>query len=79
MITKFVNVRNDSIKMLEISYLHNKRIEHENKLINIALEIKNILRKWTLWDTTKKENIFVFKRFAISKIVHLALFCQRQH
>lgn len=48
MITKFVNVRNDSIKMLEISYLHNKRIEHENTLINIALEIKDILGKWTL-------------------------------
>ena len=69
-----VNLHGKTIKILEIHYSYNKRLENdENFKKYIVQKIENILKLWRARNLSLEGKITVFKSLALSKITHLAL------
>ena len=69
---ELIDLTDDVIKVLGISFSYNKKIEQENNSLN-----QNILKLWELRNLTTEARIIVFKSLTISKLIHLALVTER--
>ena len=68
-----IDLTEDVIKILGISFSYNKKRELEKNFLNHIAKIQNILKLWKLRNLTIEGRIVVFKSLAISKLIHLAL------
>ena len=68
-----VNLTNDTIKSLGISYSYNEKLAHEKNFMNYIIRIHSILKIWGTRNLTLEGKINIFKTLAFSKIIHLAL------
>ena len=65
---ELIDLTDDVIKVLGISFSYNKKIEQENNFLN-----QNILKLWELRNLTTEARMIVFKSLTILKLIHLAL------
>ena len=68
-----VNLMNDTIKILGISYFYNEKLAHEKNFMNYIIKIHSILKTWATRNRTLEGKINIFKTLAFYKIIHLAL------
>ena len=68
-----ISLTEDVIKILDIYFSYNKKLEQEKNFLNHIVKIQNILKLWKLRNLTIEGRIVVFKSLAISKLIHLAL------
>ena len=68
-----ISLTEDVIKILDIYFSYNKKLEQEENFLNLIVKIQNILRSRKLRNLTIEGRIVVFKSLAISKLIHLAL------
>ena len=68
---KCVNVNNDVIKILGISYSYDKK--NENNFLNHVIKLQNVLKMWRMRNLSLIGKINIFKTLAFSKIIHLTL------
>ena len=64
---------NDTIKIIEIHFLHNKEKRNEKNFLESITKIRNVLKVWRMRRLTLESKIIVFKTWEISKIVFLSL------
>ena len=67
---KCVNVNDDVIKILGISYSYDKK--NENNFLNHFIKLQNVLKMWRM-SLSLLGKINIFKILAFSKIIHLTL------
>ena len=70
---KFINLRNEAIKILGVYFSYNQKIKDDRNFYNIISNIQGVLNLWRMRNLTLEGRIVVFKTLAISKIVFLAL------
>ena len=70
---KCIHLTGDVIKILDIYFSYNKRLEQERKFLKHIVTIQKILKLWKLGNLTIEGRMVVFKSLAISKLIHLAL------
>ena len=63
----------DVLKILDICFSYNKKLEQEENFLNHIVKIQNTLKLWKLRNLTIEGRIVIFKSLAISKLFHLAL------
>ena len=68
-----ISLTDDLIKILDIYFSYNKKIEQEKYFLNHIVKIQNISKLWKLRNFTIEGRIVVFKSLEISKLIHLAL------
>ena len=68
-----VNLTNDTIKILEIHFSYNKKIQTERNYLTTVKKIQKALNVWITRTLTLKGKILIFKTLGISKIVYLSL------
>ena len=68
-----ISLTEDVIKILDIYFSYNKKLEQEENFLNLIVKIQNILRSRKLRNLTIEGRIFVFKSLAVSTLIHLAL------
>ena len=62
-----------SVKILDIPFSDNKKIEIEDNFTKLIKKIDNVLKIWRIKILTVQGKITIFKTLAISKVIHLAL------
>ena len=70
---KYINLRNEVIKILGTYFWYNKMIREESNFLKVVSNGQNVLKLWWLRNLTLEERIVVFKSLAISKIIFQAL------
>ena len=68
-----IDLMDDVIKILDIYFSSNKKLEQEKSFLNHIVKIQNILKLWKPRNLTIEGGIVVFKLLAISKLIHPAL------
>ena len=68
-----VNLKKESLKILEIHFSYNKKLEQEKNFGCHIVKIENVLKSWKMRDLPIEGKIIIFKTLAISKIVCLGL------
>ena len=68
-----VNLNQETSKRLEILFVVTTKIKKKTNFKNDIAKIKNILKVWRMRELIIERNIFIFKLFAISTFIHLAL------
>ena len=76
---KFINLRNEAIKILGVYFSYNQKIKDDRNFYNIISNIQGVLNLWRMRNLTLEGRIVVFKTLAISKIVFLALLTKIPH
>ena len=71
--TECINQMFNAIKILGVYYSYHKNFENQEHFINGFLKIERLLRLWRMRNLSIAGKIIIFKIFAISEIVHLAL------
>ena len=71
--TKYVNLKVDTIKTLEIRFSCNNTLIMEKNFLTAISNIQSILKISRMRNLTLEGKIIVFKILALSKIVHLCL------
>ena len=62
-----IDLTEDIIKILDIYFSYNEKLEQEKNFLNHIVKIQNILKLWKLRNLTIEGRIIVFKSLAISK------------
>ena len=70
---KCIDLRNEAIKILGVYFSYNQEIKDDKNFYNIIANIQGALNLWRIRNLTLEGRIILFKTFAISKIVFLAL------
>ena len=70
---KCVNLNNDVIKILELCYSYDSKLENEKNFLNHIIKLQNILNMWRMKNLSLLGEIIVFKTLAFYKIIHLTL------
>ena len=70
---KCIDLRNEAIKILGVYFSYNQEIKDDKNFYNIIANIQGALNLWRIRNLTLEGRIVLFKTFAISKIVFLAL------
>ena len=70
---KYINLRNEVIKILGTYFWYNKMITEESNFLKVVSNGQNVLKLWWLRNLTLEERIVVFRSLAISKIIFQAL------
>ena len=70
---KCIDLRNEAIKILGVYFSYNQKIKDDKNFDNTVSNIQGALHLWRMRNLTLEGRIVVFKTFAISKIVFLAL------
>ena len=70
---RYVNLHEDTIKILRIHYSHNKQLENDEDFEKCIAKIENVLKLCRARNRSLEGKITVFKSLALSKITHLAL------
>ena len=70
---KCIDLRNEAIKILGVYFSYNQEIKDDKDFYNIIANIQGALNLWRIRNLTLEGRIVLFKTFAISKIVFLAL------
>ena len=70
---KCIDLRNETIKILGISFPYNQKIKDEKNFCNTISNIQGVLNLWRMRNLTLEGRTVVFKALAISKIVFLTL------
>ena len=70
---KCIDLRNETIKILGVYFSYNQEIKDDKNFYNIIANIQGALNLWRIRNLTLEGRIVLFKTFAISKIVFLAL------
>ena len=65
-----VNLMNDSIIILGISYSYNEKLAHEKKFMNYIIKIHSILKIWGTRNLTLEDKINIFKNSLKLFILH---------
>ena len=68
-----VNLMNDTIKILGISYSYSEKLALRKNFMNYIIKLHSILKIWGTRNLTLEGKINIFKTLAFSKIIHLAL------
>ena len=76
---KCADLRNEAIKIFSVYFSYNQKIKADNNFYNIISNIQRVLNLWRMRNLTLEGRIVVFKMFAISKIVFLALLTKIPH
>ena len=69
---KYIDLKIDTIKILETHFLYSELIAREKKLKAIS-NIQGVLKLWRMRQPTIEGRIVIFKTLAISKIAYLVL------
>ena len=67
-----------TIKISEIHFSYNKKLETEENFIRHVRKIEKVLKLWRMRNLTGEGKITILKTLAISKIIHLSLEFQRK-
>ena len=70
---KYIDLRNETIKILGVYFSYNQEIKDDKNFYNIIANIQGALNLWRIRNLTLEGRIVLFKTLAISKIVFLAL------
>ena len=70
---KCIDLRNETIKILGISFLYNQKIKDEKKFYNTISNIQGVLNLWRMRNLTLEGRAVVFNALAILKIVFVTL------
>ena len=70
---KCVNLDNDVIKILELCYSYDKKLEDEKNFLNHIIKLQNVLNMWRTRNLFILGKISIFKTLVFSKIIHLIL------
>ena len=70
---RYVNLHEDTIKILVIHYSYNKQLENDENFKKYIAKIENMLKLWRTRNLSLEGKITVFKSLALSKITHLPL------
>ena len=70
---KCIDLRNEAIKILGVYFSYNQEIKDDKNFYNIIANIQGALNLWRIRNLISEGRIVLFKTFAISKIVFLAL------
>ena len=70
---KCIDLRNEAIKILGVYFSYNQEIKDDKNFYNIIANIQGALNLWRIRNLILEGRIVLFKTFAISKIVFLAL------
>ena len=70
---RWVNLHEDTIKILGIHYLYNKQLQNDEKFKKCIAKIENASKLWKARNLSLKGKSKVFKSLALSKITHLVL------
>ena len=70
---RYVNLHEDTIKILVIHHSYNEQLENDKNLKKYIAEIENVLKLCKARNLSLEGKITVFKSFALSKITPLAL------
>ena len=70
---RWVNLHEDTIKILGIHYSYNKQLEYDKNFEKYIAKIENVLKLWRARNLSLEGKITVFKSLALSKINHLVL------
>ena len=62
--------KKNSVRVLDILFSYNKKIENGEKFINLIKKIENVLKIWRIRKFTIQGKITIFK--IISKVIHVA-------
>ena len=74
-----IDLTKNSVKILGIHFFYNKKIENEKNFIKLIKKIENVLKIWRTRNLTVQVKITIFKTFATSKVIHLALVTNVPH
>ena len=70
---KCIDLRLNTVKILSIYFLYNKKIESDENCLKQITSIEKVLKLWRMQNLTLEGKLTVFKALAIFKIVCLAL------
>ena len=70
---KCIDLRNEAIKILGVYFSYNQEIKDDKNFYNIIANIQGALNLWRIRNLILEGRIVLFKTFAVSKIVFLAL------
>ena len=73
---KYVNLNNETVKILGVHFLYDKNLEQDKKFCEHIVKIENILKllkSWCITQSILEGRITVLKSLAISKFIHLLL------
>ena len=70
---EWVNLSNDVIKIPEICYSYDKKLENEKNFLNHIIKLQNVLNMWRMRNLSLLGKTSLFKTLAFSKIIHLTL------
>ena len=70
---KYTDLRLNTVKILGINFLYNKKTEIDENFLKQIANIERVLNLRQMPNLILEEKITVFKALAMSKIVHLAL------
>ena len=74
-----IDLTKNSVKILGIHFSYNNKIENEENFIKLIKKFENLLQIWKTRNLTVQGKIAIFKTFAISKVIHLALVTNVPH
>ena len=69
---RYVNLHENTIKILGIHYSYNKQLENDENFKKYIEKIENVLKLWRAKNLSLEGKITVFKSLAVS-IIHVAL------
>ena len=70
---KCIDLRLNTVKILSIYFLYNKKIESDENCLKQITSIEKVLKLWRMQNLTLEGKLTVFKTLATFKIVCLAL------
>ena len=68
-----LNLLTNTIKILGMYFLYNKKLENENNFLDHITKLQKVINMWKLRNLSLLGKITIFKTLALSKIIHLAL------
>ena len=68
-----VNLLTNAIKILDTYFSNNQKLENENNFLDHISKLQKVINIWEMANLSLPGKITVFKTFAVSKIIQLAL------
>ena len=73
------DLKGDTIKILDICFSHNKKVEQKKNFLSQIVTIQNAFKLQKLRNVTIEERTAVVKSLAISNNIHFALVTETLH
>lgn len=70
---QYINQKKESLKILQIHFSYNKKLEQENNSECYIVKVQNFLKLGKMGYLSIEDKFTIFKKLAPSKIVHLGL------